>query len=62
MSKRLLNRNLHLCDCQFSRYGMSPDAERVVRRIIDVEREADLIDIEPERPLDIANRQRYHFD
>jgi hypothetical protein len=29
-------------------------AERVVRRIVDVERKADLIDIKPRRSLDIA--------
>jgi hypothetical protein len=28
----------------------------------DVEREADLIDIEPQRSLDITHRQRDHFD
>jgi len=28
----------------------------------DVEREADLLDIEPQRSLDIAHRQRDHFD
>src|SRR5258708_94147 len=38
------------------------DAERVVRRIVDVEREADLDDIEPQRSLDIAHRQRDHLD
>src|SRR6185312_1361416 len=36
--------------------------ERVVRRIVDVEREADLIDIEPQRSLDIGYRQRDDFD
>ena len=36
--------------------------ERVVRRIVDVEREAGLVDIEPQRPIDIAHRQRNHFD
>jgi hypothetical protein len=38
------------------------DSERVVRGIVDVEREADLIDIEPQGSLDIAHRQRDHFD
>jgi hypothetical protein len=38
------------------------DAERVVRRIVDVEREASLIDVEAQRSLNIAHRQRDHFD
>jgi hypothetical protein len=38
------------------------DAERVVRRVVDVERETNFIDIEPQRSLDIAHRQRDHFD
>jgi hypothetical protein len=38
------------------------DAEPVVRRIVYVELEADLIDIEPQRSLDIAHRQSDHFD
>jgi hypothetical protein len=38
------------------------DAERVVRRVVDVEREAELVGIEPQRSLDIAHRQRDHLD
>jgi hypothetical protein len=38
------------------------DAERVVRRIVDVQRKANLIYIEPQRSLDIAHRRRDHFD
>lgn len=38
------------------------DAERVVRRIVDVEREADLIEVEPQGSLDIADQNRDHFD
>ena len=38
------------------------DAEHVVWRIVDVEREADLIDVEPQRSLDVAHRRRDHFD
>jgi hypothetical protein len=38
------------------------DSESFVRRIVYVEHEADLIDIEPQRSPDIAHRQRDHFD
>jgi hypothetical protein len=30
--------------------------------ILDVERKADLVDIEPQRSLDIAHRQRDHLE
>ena len=38
------------------------DAERIVWRIVDVDGESNLIDIEAQRSLDIAHRQRDHFD
>jgi hypothetical protein len=38
------------------------DAEHVVWRIVDVEREADLIHIEAQRLLDITHWERDHFD
>jgi len=38
------------------------DAELVVRRIVDVEREANLVDIEPQRSIDIPHRQYDNLD
>jgi hypothetical protein len=38
------------------------DPERLGRRIVDIERETDSIDIEPHRSINIAHRQRDHFD
>jgi hypothetical protein len=46
----------------FPRWSELHDAERVVRRVVDIEPEADLIDVEPQSSLDIACRQRDHFD
>jgi hypothetical protein len=37
-------------------------AQQVQLNLVDVEREAGLIDIEPQRSLDIAHRQRDHLD
>ena len=45
-----------------ARRGELRDAEGVIRRVVDVEREANLIDVEPQRSLDIAHWQRDHFD
>jgi hypothetical protein len=50
------------CNTQLLPSGSEKSAKLVVRRIVDVEREAGLIDIEPQRSLDIAHRQRDHLD
>jgi hypothetical protein len=38
------------------------DAECVIGRVVDVERETDLVDIKPQRSVDIAHRQRDHLN
>jgi len=38
------------------------DAKGVVRRIVDIKRETNLIDIEPQRALNIAHRDHDHFE
>ena len=45
-----------------ARWRKLHDAECFVRRIVHIEPEANLIDIEPQRPVDIAHRHRNHFD
>jgi hypothetical protein len=38
------------------------DPERVAWRVIDVNREADLVRVESNRPVDVAHRDGNHFD